>query len=256
MERIHRYALLGLVLALLVAGCTDAGGVYAMSDREQQLKQETIGSLESVDNYRVAGDLSVSGDGRSIQGDIRGVIDRSERRARVEVDVSGATSLESTTYIVNDTAHVHTRNTWRTVDISDRNLWERNERLERQQEILEGAQFEVVGNDTVDGHPVRVVEIHVAKDKLDDLVSLAGAGDSSDVTITEATYTSYIDTETNRLRRVSVDMTMELDGERLDAAVTQTFSDFEENVTIEIPEQARDGVPATAGSAPRASTNR
>jgi hypothetical protein len=241
-----RIAALLLGTVLLLAGCLGGASGYEMSAREQQLKHETLGSLGSVDTYTIDGTVSVSGESRSISGTVDGVVDRPDREARVRIALSGAASVETTTYIVGDTAYVNARGMWRRMNVSDRNVWDRNARLQQQREIFEAAQFELIGNDTVGGKPVRVVRIHVPDDRLDDLRRLAGT-DNEGVRISEATYTASIDAETDRLRRMEADMRMNADGQTVDAAVTMTFDDFDEAVTIEVPEEATEGAAIPAG---------
>lgn len=231
---------------LVLAGCLGGGAsAYEMSEREQQLKERATGAVPAVDSYRVDGEISVSvADRGSVSGSIDGVIDRADRRAKVTVDLRGAASVEATTYIVNDTAYVNARNVWRTRDVADRNLWDRNAQLERQRELFEAAAFELRGNATVDGERVREVRLHVPEEKYDEVRELSQAG-AADGEITDLTYTLYLDAETDRPRRVAVDMSMRVDGQDADASVTMTFSEFGENVSVTVPEEAETAVGAS-----------
>lgn len=224
---------------LVLAGCLGGGASgYEMSEREQQLKERAVGAVPEVDSYRIDGEISVSvADRGSVSGSIDGVIDRADRRAKVTVDLRGAASVEATTYIVNDTAYVNAGNVWRTRDVSDRNLWDRNAQLERQRELFEAAAFELRGNTTVDGERVRKVRLHIPEGKYDEVRQLSQAG-TTEGEVTDLTYTLYLDTETDRPRRVAVDMGMRVDGQKADASVTMTFSRFGENVSVTVPEEA------------------
>jgi len=227
-----------------------------MSAEAQQLQNESVAAMQDVETYRFETSVDASTDDQSISLDADGLINRTARRAKLDMRVS--VGDEVTMYLVENTAYVKAGETgdWIVRDMSDRNMWDQQGRLERQQELLAASGLEITGNATVDGVPVHVAEVDVPQDKLDELTQLAQqqSGSSSDASISDATYTVYIATDSKLMRKVTVDMTIESDGQSADTSVSMRFFDFGTDATIEVPEEATQPSGSTAALAPPGSS--
>jgi hypothetical protein len=237
----------GLVLAvaaaLVLAGCTGGGGgteTREMSQEAQTLQEHSVAAMQEADTYRVSMTMDLRTVEASMGIDAEGVLNRPERRMRMNMSLDTPRgNVDASTYIVDETAYVKAGPTWRTRNVSERNLWDQNSQLERQRELMEAARLEIVGNDTVDGVPVRVVEFHIPDDKLDELTALAQQQAGTDEgSITDASYTAYLSTESDLMRKMEADFEMEIEGQTADATVTMRFSDFGTETDITVPEEA------------------
>jgi outer membrane lipoprotein-sorting protein len=236
-------ALLALVAALALAGCMGGGGTPTpepMSDEAQALQERSIDAMQDVDTYAFDMTMDMDADQGSVSMDAGGVVNRAEKRLRMalEMDLPGQ-STDTEMYIDGDTAYVKVRSFWQTQDVTDRNLWDQNSQLQRQRELMEVAHLEIVGNDTVDGVPVRVVEFTIPDDKLDELTAMAQQQSNTDEgTITDASYTAYVGTEDDLMRRMEADFTIEIEDMTADASITMQFRDFGMDTNITVPEEA------------------
>lgn len=237
---------LAVAATLLLAGCMGGGGsdtTPEMSDEAKQLQEQSIAAMEDVDTYRMELTMDLESEETSVSVDADGVLNRPERRLRMNMSMdAGPRSVDTTVYIVGETAYVNARGMWQTRDVSDRDLWDQNARLEQQRELMEAARLEIVGNETVDGVPVRVVEFHIPDDKLDELTALAQQQAQTDQgEITDATYTAYIAQETGLMRKMEVDLSMEVEGQSVDGTVTMSFHSYGTDTNITVPEAATTG---------------
>lgn len=204
--------------------------------------------MQGVDNYAFDMTMDMEMEGASLTMDAKGVLNRPARRMRIDLAMDlPSRSIETRTYIANDTAYVKVRSFWRTQNVSEKNLWNQNSQLQRQRELMKAARLEIVGNATVDGVPVRVVTFHIPEDKLDELTAMAqqSAGTSKG-TITDASYTAYIATESDLMRKMEADFTMEIEGKTADASMTMRFHDFGLDTNITVPEEAKGGADRSA----------
>lgn len=249
----RRELVLAFVAILVLPGCL-GGGDAQMSAEAKQLQSESTEAMQDVERYRFEMTTEVSLNDRSVRIDANGIINRADRRARLDMSMSGPRSLEMVMYLVDDTAYARTGGRWIRQDVSDRGIWDQNAQLERQRKILAASSLEITGETTVDGESVHVVKADIPKDKLDELTSLARqqSGSSSDASITKATYTFYIDKESNLTRKVSADMKLKLNGKTADASVSMTFSDYGTNTSITVPAEARESTGSQTAVTPLA----
>ena len=247
-----RPALTIALLALVaLAGCVGGGG-SEMSQEAQQLQNDSLAAMQDVNTYRFEMTMDMSGGGTSLSLDADGILNRTSERARLDMSMSGPRSLDMVMYLISDTAYVNVDGRWTTQDVSEEGMWDQNSQLQRQQELLRAGTLRITGNDTIDGVPVRVVEVDIPDDKLDELTALAQqSSGTSQGEITDATYTVYIAKDSTLLRKTSVDMTIEVQGNSFDATVSMRFFDFGTDTAIAIPEEAKEDTIVSAVTAAR-----
>lgn len=237
-------ALVALVLAASVAGCLGGAGGDEMSEREKELKEQALAAMSGAETYNMTMEMRVEADGREVTLDATGTVDRPARKAHLDMsmDVMGR-HVDVQSYVINDTLYQHASNRpmWQRQDVSDENTWSEQDRLRKQRQLLDGATVSIVGHDTIDGHAVTVLRADLDGSSLQDLVAQQGT-DLDGASIKDATYELAVDNETNRTRRVSVDMEMKRGGKSATASVTMTMRDYGTDVSIELPEEARDAM--------------
>jgi len=104
---------------------------------------------------------------------------------------------------------------------------------EREQQLTERAVGVV---SAVGGERVREVWLRVPEGEYDEVRGLSQA-DTGDAEVTGLADTLYLDSETDRPRRVAVDTSMWV-GQEAGASVAVTFGRFGENVSVTVPEEA------------------
>lgn len=234
-------ALAALLAAVALAGCLGGGPDTAMSQEAKQIQNESLDAMADVDAYELDAEMRVQGADQTVEMALSGAVNRSARMARVEVQMRSPRSLTTTTYIDGRTAYVDTAMGWQRRTLPA-DYWSAGNRLQTQREVFAASTMDIAGTDVVDGTPVTVVDITVPDDQLDELLSIAQRTQPTGPqgSITDAAYTAHIANETGLLRRVEVDMTMEVDGQSFDATVDMRFSHFGEPTPIAIPDAATD----------------
>lgn len=270
----RRRLLLAVVLAVMisVAGCSalDTGGTSTATEPEgtdgtvsgdtSERASEAIGSVQ---NYHVEGSetRTVIGPQRqTIEIDQRIDVNREDQRLHV---AANQTALGQTvavdTYLVNETvyerspAYVQRFSTeWIEVDTEGNvtRAFRAADPLVRQARVLETASFEANGTETIDGQEVSRIEAEVDPERLEDLLAevIGGPGsgfNESTYSLTNATYTFWIATDTNRPLRVSGELESQVVTQGQEVTLRQSF-DFEydyTSVSIDLPDAASNAVP-------------
>jgi outer membrane lipoprotein-sorting protein len=197
--------------------------------------------MSSAETYAFDMSMSVEASDRTISMDATGVADRPARKIRMDMSMSGVMSRDITTYLDNQTAYVNVDGRWRTQDISDRNVWDSRDQLARQRELLNASTVTLAGNDTVDGTPVRVLELTPDEGQLRELVEQQTGSSLGDVSMSDVSFRYYVATDTDQVRKIEMDAEMSADGNSGSVSMTMRFSDFGSDVSVEIPEEATAG---------------
>lgn len=230
-----------LLLAVSLTGCL--GSSNDMTDREQQLQDKTISALSNADTYDYSMDMTVQTEELDVEMSVDATVDRPNRKIRAtnDMEVPMRGNVEMETYLVGETMYINsdTLPEWRTRDASELSLWDKNDQLKTQRQILESSEIDIVGSDTVDGNPVTVLKVEPDEGTLKDSVGQLMGSNLGDVTIEEATYRYSVENSTNRPLRVDLEMDMKIRDRTATATGTMRYSDFGQNVSISLPEEAR-----------------
>jgi len=229
--------LAALLLAVPVSGCLGIGGEDT-SEQAKRVQEAALQSMQSTDTNRFNMSMSVESSDQRLSMHAEGAIDRSERKLRMNMSMSGAVNRDVTVYFDNETAYQNAGTGWATRDISDRDVWNSRDQLARQQELLNASTVRLVGNDTVDGTAVRVLELSPDEGELRDLVAQQTQSNLEGVSMENVTFLYYVGTDDSQLHRVEMDATMIADGTAGSVSMTLEFSDFGSDVSIEIPDEA------------------
>lgn len=239
-RRLAVTALLALLLTL--AGCSSASNSLDPSEAPSAgaIQENVTRQMQSVETATFTMDVTVATPDQEVSMSGDGTMDVPNERMRMAMEVTAGQSVQLTQYVVGDAAYVQINDQWQTRNVSGQNLWERNNQLALQQELLRNASIEVEGSDTVDGNPVWVVSLQPdAADLRTMLSQQAGTTDvADDVTFGNLTVTQYVDAESYHVRQIDASMNVTNQGEESAIDVTMTFDQFDEPVTIDLPEGA------------------
>jgi hypothetical protein len=268
----RRRLLVAVVLALMIsfAGCsafgdggTDVGPGDTNGTVPDDVSDQRINAMESVGDYRVE-----ATEARTIIGPQRQTIEINQR-----IDVSredqglhiaaNQTALGRTvttdTYLVNETVYQRSpafvqrfATEWIEVDTEGNvtQAFRAADPLVRQARILETASFEANGTETIDGRDVHRIEAEFDSEGLEDLFAevVGGPGsqfNESTYSLTGATYTFWIASDTNRPLRVTGELESQVVAQGQQVTLRQSF-DFEydyASVSIDLPEAASSAIP-------------
>lgn len=222
-----------LVCVLLItAGCSTTGSTTTYADR---IQSESTTAMQSVDSYEFDMEMSliVEDADESLTMSADGVVNRSNRRMQFRASVAGQ-SVQS--YLVNETMYVTVDGETQTQDVSDRNIWEQNDRLARQKELLASADAMSTENVTRDGEAFIKLHIEPDEQQTKELAEEQMGQSFGDVNVEEVEYDVYIAKETKRMTEMDMRMEMSQDGQTVTAEMVMTFSDFGTETNIEPPE--------------------
>lgn len=245
-----------LVLAFLIAfsGCVG----FSSSDQNEgssskavEIQEEAISSMEDLNSYSFEFSMTSESKEGTAEMEIYSKVDLEERKAEMDsrLDVRGR-SVEIKSYIVNDTMYAKTRGTWKEMSLSSQ-FWDENHQISRQKELLEVSDVTLVDNRSVNGVQTHVIEVKPQdmdefKNQLMDAISRQGSGDSMETLkrgeLKEVTYKYYIGKQKKYLRKLDIDMVVEIKGQEVEVTGEMVFSDYNEEMEIQIPEKARDGM--------------
>lgn len=253
-----------LVLTLPLAGCAGLTDGDTDDDRDtdsdvdgEQLRTASIDAMNSVETVRITQNVTMDLGGQPVTTESEGVMDVGAEKARFTTTTSSdvGSEFERTQYIIGDTMYLEFEalGGWVKQNLSGFNGWSNNQ-FAQQERLLGNASLEVTGQQTVDGNEVYVTELDVDSETLNALFN-AQAGNvssqlASGVSFDDVSVTQHIDVETNRIRYANIEYSLTARGQELTFSLEQRFSEFDEPVDIQLPEEAKSATPieeATGG---------
>jgi hypothetical protein len=230
-----------VVALLTTAGCAGLGGSEEPTtteelSRAEQIQQASTDAMRNADAYRVSLRMDLTANGQSLSMRNDAVYDREARLARMNMSLYGT---EAQAYVDGSTMYVQTRGRWVVQNVSDRNIWGGDNALANQREILASSNVSVTGGDTVNGTAVTVLRVEPDPEKLKELVAQQQGQRFEGITIEDATYQMYVANETDKLRKMEMQMTMQLSGQTAEADMTAYYYGYDEPVDVTIPEDAK-----------------
>jgi hypothetical protein len=249
-----------VLLALLLAVTLPLTGCTALTDGDtddtdvddvdgEQLRTATLDAMESVETARFESKMTMEMNGDSFTAETEGEMDLTAEKMHLTTTSSvDGQSFEGENYLVDETMYMHSEmlGGWVKQNMSGMNMWETNQ-LGQQQQLLEEAELEVTGETTTDGEEVYVTELSVDGTLLNDIASQQTEDGmtqfGSEMSFNNATVTQHIDTETDRVRYTKISYTLSTNGQEMSMTMEQWFSEFDEPVEIELPEEAENAEP-------------
>ncbi|MEE6210951.1 DUF6612 family protein [Salarchaeum sp. III] len=235
--------LAGLVALSGCAGITDSSPTTTTADvnaSADAVQADTLDAMASVTSYEFDADLTQ--DLGSIQTDIAltGVVNKTAERMYQRTDATAtrgdqSNSATTETYIVNNTAHIHSQGVWQTRPAPE-GTWTSTP-TDRQVQFLTDADITVLNKSTVDG--VETYALSVQPDP-ESVTSYAEnqSSVSGDVSVESVSVTQYVAVDTHRIQKATLDMTLTLDGQTLEQTLTITFSEYGTDTDITVPDEA------------------
>lgn len=163
----------------------------------------------------------------------------------MEMDVEGAPeqAQEGTveSYLVDETMYLREPDgEWMVQDAGDQlagdTFWEQDE-LREQYDLMDEADFDVIGTEERDGAEVAVIEFEYTDELIEELQEETGDQQFSDAgAIEDGTVRQYIGVENGYLYGFEQDVTMSVLGQEVDAEMEMTVTDHNEPVDIELPD--------------------
>jgi hypothetical protein len=234
-------------------GATDPSSVDV-----DELQADALEATLGVDSATFTANLSAElGTETSIGAQVEGAVDVESQRARVDtaLDIGflGQESMESTQYLVDDTVYFENplSDEWNKLTVPNDSLAGVGE-FERPEGMVELGQETTVERDTFDGESVYALTTELdAKDVTESIGgSMEGVdselgfdlGELVDLEESGVSMTQYIDVDENYIRHVEADLTVDssLLQEPAEANLELTIEDFNEEVEVELPEDAED----------------
>jgi len=252
-------ALAVLVVAASLAGCSalsDDGG--SPSGDADAITSDAADEMAAAESYRLSGTIeqtiSANNQEQTATVSSTAVFDRTDRTFRIERSTNTAGQVvETASYLLNGTLYERNPNyeraygsAWVKLDVADRltETWRAQDTLTRQRILLENATVSYEGTETVNGTETDVIAVDGDEAAFEDLVErrVGGVGSSANVTVEEVSFTHYVSTETDRLRRATGTLEMELASGQQSLSQTQefdlTFSDYGAGVDVTLPDGA------------------
>lgn len=255
----RRTAIFALVLAvsLLLAGCTTAldggdNGAETELDEadvdESDLQAAALEAMDDVETASVAHEMSISLDGEQLVDlSSDGVVDYEAQEMELMTVMNNPMTGEQdiSQYVIGETMYMEFEGEWVKENVSGENFWE-SEELAQQQDLLADADLDVAGvKETDDGDEVYVVNMSVDEDAIqsviDDELGEQEAGmPGEEIEFGDVSVTQHIDAEHSHIRYAEMEFEITAAGETMTMEMTVKTNDINEDVTIELPEEAED----------------
>lgn len=234
-----------LAVLVAVSGCQTGQQTSAPDEMPSvdELREQTTAAMEDVETSSFTMDMTMDAQGQTITMSADGKMDIPAKQMKMTVDMSGSgQNLQVTQYIDGNTMYMKMGEQWIQREAPGQNVWQNNQ-LTQQQQILEAAEIELNGTTTVDGESVYRVDMEAnestARQILEQSAGQVPAGSLENVDLNGFELTQYVDVETSHVRKVDMQMDMAVQGQSSTVDMTMTFSDFNSDVSIEIPDAAK-----------------
>lgn len=240
----QRKTLLLVLLAALVAtsgcsGLSDSGTTHPNVDAAA-VQSQALSAMENTSTYEynLTGTQHVNGITVDLQSS--GVVNRDQKRMHTEATATAtqgdqSNTVTTETYVVDDTQYVHQQGVWQTKQLS-RDIWSQNA-LGRQRAILDGANVSVVNTTTVEGVETYAIAVDPGESSLENYVK-SRSNVNGNVSVDDVHIVQYVAVDTHRLRKVSLEMSVSVNGRTVDQHFTITYHDYGTETDIEVPDEA------------------
>lgn len=240
-----------VALLAATAGCTDGGSSLDPSDAPpaSELQNESIAVMEGVETVTFTMEMESGTEGQQLTINADGAMDLPARKMRMDMQMNMGREIEATQYIIDNTSYINVNDQWQTRDTGDMNVWGQGNQLATQREALEGATVEITGTDVVNGHDVWIVSVEPDPEALRSLMAQQSGGASlpENVEIENMSFRQYVDAETYHVRQFDMEANVQSQGQTVTVTMQMTFDAFNEPVTIELPEAARQATSGRTG---------
>jgi hypothetical protein len=290
-----RLLLVFALIAVAFSGCMEkqqsTEGPSAGQPSADEIKALMIDSVNNLDSYRFNtestqqievfnrstkdGNISTItvtsvGDGAV---DLAGRAMELAQSLNIVSENNNATSGKSETYILNDTVYMGVDGNWTSFKLPNADLiWDRQNMVKNQAELLNNSEIELLGSENVDGQDTYKVKVVpdmetysvVLSEQVGSVLPVAALNLTEMYRNSTLEWTSWITKDTHLLKKNEIMMNLTVTPEtmgmptnetsdfemRINAAATTVFSDFNQPVEIILPEGARNATVVTLLPAP------
>lgn len=240
--------LLALVAALVAtSGCSALNDSATTTTAPQSdvdaaaVQSQALAAMENATTYEYELTGTQHVQGTTVTYDSSGVVNRDRKRMHADATATAtrgdqSNTVTTETYVVDDVQYVHQQGVWQTKQL-DRDAWSQNA-LGRQRDILDGADVSYLNTTTVDGVETYAISVDPGEASLADYVQSRNDV-NGDVSVDDVHIVQYVAVDTHRLRKVSLDMSVSVNGNTVDQQFTITYHDYGTETTIEVPDEAK-----------------
>ncbi|HSD57027.1 MAG TPA: DUF6612 family protein [Methanotrichaceae archaeon] len=191
----------------------------------------------------------------------------------IESENNNATSGKSETYILNDTLYLSADGNWTSLKLPNADLiWDRQNMVKNQAELLNNSKIELLGSENVDGQDTYKVKVvpdmetysAVLSEQVGSILPVAALNLTEIYRNSSTEWTSWITKDAHLLKKNEIRMNLTVTPEimgmpenevgdfemRINAVATTIFSDFNQPVEIILPEGAKNATVMTLLPAP------
>lgn len=277
-----------LVLALVAvafSGCTEK------SPSAEEIKVLMIDSVKNLDSYRFSTESSqhievfnrsinesnastiavnTMGEGAvNLTGRAMGLV----QKVNLVSENKNASTVESETYIFNDTIYTMIGGNWTRLMLPNADLiWSRQNMVRNQAELLNHSQIELLGSENIDGQDTYKVKVTpdmnayaaVLAEQVGSLLPVSALNLTEMYKNSSVEWTSWITKDTHLLKKNEINMNLTVTPETvglsvesagnfemlIDVSATTLFKDFNQPVEIVLPEGARNATVLTIAPVP------
>lgn len=251
--RRETYFVVAVAALAVLGGCVGGGGNQTTDGRQtasdgltgSQIQQKALAANEDIETATYRMDMEVSTGQGTVDITADGVLDLKDEMQRLDMTMSLPTrSVDVTTYLDGDTAYSNTGGYWRTQDVSDRNVWKRGGQLGQSETMLEAVSVTRGGTATVKGTETYVLKMNANdmdafKQAVQKQMARSGSASSFSGDIKSFDAKTYVAKDTKFIRKMVLEMKMNIQGQTADVTMTMTYDDINEDVSITVPEEAK-----------------
>jgi hypothetical protein len=279
-----RLLLVFALIAVAFSGCMErqpsTEGPSVEQPSADEIKALMIDSVSNLDSYRFntestqqievfnrsTDDGNVStitvtsvGDGAvDLEGRAMGTV----QSLNIVSENNNVTSGKSETYILNDTVYLGMDGNWTSFKLPNADLiWDRQNMVKNQAELLNNSEIELLGSDVVDGQDTYKVKVvpdmntysAVLSEQVGSVLPVAVLNITEMFRNSSLEWTSWITKDDHLLKKNEIQMNLVITPEsmglttnetgdfemRIDVAATTVFRDFNQPVEIVLPEGAK-----------------
>lgn len=240
-------AALSLVVLLVTAGCLGSLQPPPSDPGAEAVVEEAMTASESIETYRVRYDLTsagtIDGDRRTVHVIADGAVDRPARKVRFNATQDDASR---THYVIGNTTYTECPSPWSGWGIAVEEAldedWTGHDPLGRQLALLADGPVTWVGNETIRGTAVHVVEgqpsdrmLTQFSEERQPVIDLFGPD------IRNATLTAWIAADSARVLKTRLAYEVRSNEGTVETRMTATFTDYGATVEIRLPAEALEG---------------
>jgi len=235
-----------IILLGAVAGCLGA------ENDQGPIKEDILAATDAIETFTVEIEITQSSGGELFFGEWSAVVDLLEREYHANTSSSwNGHTMETETLLVNDTRYTNRFGQWsvdENASMDPPSLWEVI--LEQQRSFIEVGEINHQGADHIAGVDVEVIQVNVTdedvklllKEYNDPIDYTRVADPPPELTVSSFSLTQFIGSDDHLIHKVAYRYIITIEhgfaSYEIQRSVSIWFTDFDEEVVIEPPEEA------------------